>query len=145
LKQLQRIYTNIADVRERTFELGLLTGVTQGKNVPTYDQNLRLISTDNPLKFNSYAAVFVNMPARSWWQSVPFKDSWQRMSLGGFIGTNIVGNPGDQLVLGVSAGHLLSDAGVAFGNAWVPMKILRGTALSDAYQRRWFLGIDLRL
>src|SRR5262249_49910897 len=36
-----RIYTNIADVRERTFELGVLGGVAVGNNVPSYDQNLR--------------------------------------------------------------------------------------------------------
>jgi hypothetical protein len=143
-EQLQRIYTNVADVRERTFELGLLTGVSFGRNVPSYDQNLRLISNDDPYKFNSYATVIVNTPWQwSWWS---WKENpWQRTALGGFIGTNIVGTPGDQLVLGASLGHVLSDAGLAFGNAWVPTKVLRGTTLADTHVRRWFFGIDLRL
>src|SRR5262249_26116767 len=67
----QRIYTNMANVRERTFELGMIGGVVMGKNVPSYDANLRRTSLGDKNDFGTFVSVFVNAPNA--WRSVPWK------------------------------------------------------------------------
>ena len=139
----QRIYANIANVRERTFELGIIGGVVKGKNVPSYDANLRRTSLGDKTDVGTFVSVFVNAPDS--WRAVPWKAKWQRSSMGGFAGTNINGTFGDQFVAGFSWGHLISDAGISFGNAWVKTGTIKDGSLVSIWHRRLILGLDLRL
>jgi hypothetical protein len=89
--------------------------------------------------------VFINPPCFRCWFSVPWKSSWQRATVGAFLGTNVTGTLGDQFVAGLSLGHFVSDAGISYGVAWAPTKQVINGSLVTTHWRKAMLGIDLRL
>jgi hypothetical protein len=153
--QLDRIYMNIANVKEHTFELGMLAGIVHGRNVATYDATtLQRTRVANTTEFGGYVEAIANLPWRAAWFHFPpcipkiglCKPDWQRSSIGAFVGTNVLtGSLGDQLVFGGTIGHLLGDAGLSIGRAIVPVKEPREGSLVTVHRGRLVIGLDLRL
>lgn len=154
--QLDRIYTNIADVKEHTFELGVLGAYVLGSPPPAYDATtLKEAGSASYPRFRSYVEFIMNVPSRRTWFSLPCPDwvanyigcreKWRRASLGGFVGTNVLtGSFGDEWVYGATIGHLLGDAGVSIGQASLPVKEPDNGVLSSKHRNRWVLGFDIR-
>jgi hypothetical protein len=152
--QLDRIYTNIADVKEHTFELGILGAGVVGKAPRNYDTNtLADIGTDGFNRFRPFVEVIANVPARWAWMPVPCflssllgcRDNWRHFSLGAFGGTTLsTSSIGGEYAYGVTIGHLLGDAGISVGAASLKVQVPRLTALKTITKRFPILGLDLR-
>ena len=142
--QLERIYTNVANAKRRTFEIGVLGGLAYGPPLQTINANLEVTATSARYALGGYATLFWNP---MWWpRPVVGKRQWQRPSIGPFVGTNVLNATfGDQLIAGISIGHLLSDAGLAVGAAWLPSQQISGGKVVNHRARRALVGIDIRL
>jgi hypothetical protein len=145
---LQNVYTNFANAKRRTFELAVLAGGNYGAHMPTYGPDLKVQSQAPRFAVNGYLTAVVNIPGA--WFTVPgvpwhLRAPWQKASIGGFVGTNVVrGSFGDEIVSGVAVGHVLSDAGLAAGIDWAPAQIIKDGAIATERQRRLLVGLDLR-
>lgn len=141
--QLRSVYANLANARERTFELGIVAGVTRGRPTATYDGSLRVTQTSPKTAVNGYLTAIIN----PYWFQLPWRDrqKWRRASLGGFIGTNVLnGTIGDEPILGIAVGHLVSDAGLSLGTALVQEPRLDDGRVARQRKPRILAGIDLR-
>ncbi|MEX2177786.1 MAG: hypothetical protein WD801_03690 [Gemmatimonadaceae bacterium] len=145
-QRLESVYANVANLKKRSFELGVLAGVVTGGSVPTYDANLRLTEGRTNTTFGTYVTIVVNLPKPLEMRGFWWKEPWQRSPVGGFVGTNILpGTPGEQLIVGGTIGHLVGSAGLSIGAAWVPTQQPRGGVLTTVKHRRLIFGLDLRL
>jgi hypothetical protein len=143
VSQLLNVYGNLANARERRFELGILAGMTYGRRIPTYDGTLQVTAETSPTAFNGYLTAVMN----AGWFSVPrmFRQRWRRASAGVFLGTNVLnGTVGEQPIAGVTLGHLLGDAGFSAGAAFLQEPELHDGRVRSRRRPRALYGIDLR-
>lgn len=140
---LQHVYGNFINAKQHTFELGILAGMTYGPPIPSFDSALKITSESARSAFNAYLIAAVNAP--HWFQIGPPEHLW-RASLGVFVGTNVfTGGLGDQIVTGVSVGHLLGGfAGLDVGAAWVPVAQASAGRSVTHRRPRLLFGTDLR-
>jgi hypothetical protein len=142
--RIQSIYSNLANSKQDQFELGVLAGVTVGRRIPEYDATqLRVTRESAHWAFAGYVTAIWNNP--KWWFTPWRRPEWQRASVGLFAGTSVLGaSLAEQVVAGLTIGHLLSDAGLAVGAAWLPEPTLRNGHVANNRKARLLLGTDLR-
>jgi hypothetical protein len=147
LGRIDFIYADFVNAKRRMFDLAVLTGVTWGGRIPTYNSNLQITSETPRLAANAYLTVVYNMFDLGFldghFAQNPF---WQRRPLGLFAGTNVArGSLADELVAGGVVGNLLGNAGIAVGCSWVNAPHVEDGHTVGRMQRRLLFGFDLRL
>jgi hypothetical protein len=140
--RLLHVYSNLANAKQHTFELGALAGLSAGQRIPSFSDAGSKTGLSAAAQFAPYLCAFVNLG----WFSVPWRDEyWRRGSTGVFLGTNFVsGNFGDQLVGGFTLGHLISDAGLNVGTSWQVIPSSADGVVKHDRRFRFLTGIDLR-
>jgi hypothetical protein len=141
--RLLHIYSNLANARQNTFELGVLTGLAFGRRAATFDAQQHLVGLSASTSFAGDVIGVVNAPW--WWFRVPWREGYYKASLGAFVGTNVIGGAvGDQFVAGATVGHLLGDIGISAGYNWVQEQRLVGSVTKTDHRPRYLVGIDVR-
>jgi hypothetical protein len=147
LGRLQFIYADFANAKHRMFDLAVLTAVTWGGRIPTYNSNLQIVSETPRLSANAYLTVVYNA------FDIGFLDGrlahdpfWQQRPFGIFAGTNVArGSLADELVAGGAIGNLIGNAGISVGCSWTNSPHVEDGHTVGRLQRRLLVGFDLRL